>query len=298
MVNHSILQNNQNECTIRIAAHAQYSQLLRVQELILDQSITIINLIIEPGAQVTIHDIFCGELHRIDSSEIGEGYLNTLLYINRTVNINIQNGAICTYIYHQNVSAQTILNDTLNIYAQEDAQVNMQMFITGAQESKLTCNFYAQGKRSHINIAGGYVLKDNQKMEIVSLQHHAAQDSISHLYINGIAAHHAQAIYRGLVHIEQQATGVDASQYNKNMLLHETAKVQSIPSLQALNNEVQCAHGSAIGQCDSEQLFYLQSRGLDKKVAQQLMINAFLATPFSENSAVLPIIKNSIEILL
>jgi len=54
----------------------------------------------------------------------------------------------------------------------------------------------------------------------------------------------------------------------------------SVPSLKILNHDVQCSHGSGVGQFDKEQLFYAQARGLEKEVAKKLLLEGFLSDLF------------------
>jgi Fe-S cluster assembly protein SufD len=68
----------------------------------------------------------------------------------------------------------------------------------------------------------------------------------------------------------------DARQLNKNLLLSERAEAASKPELEILNDEVQCAHGSTIGDLDEESLFYLRARGVGEEAARRLLIDAFV----------------------
>ena len=103
--------------------------------------------------------------------------------------------------------------------------------------------------------------------------------------------------YHGTIRVEQDAAWYVASQNNKNILLiSNDARAVSVPSLEVLTNEVQCFHGSASGRCDDEQLFYLQSRGIDKKQAHRLLLQAFFAGLFVDqtlNDKIDVLIKNT-----
>lgn len=82
-------------------------------------------------------------------------------------------------------------------------------------------------------------------------------------------------IFRANIHIPQTAVGCVAAQDNKNLLLGQNSKADSIPRLEILTEEVEASHGSASGEMDEEELFYLMSRGLDKAQAQQLLLMGF-----------------------
>src|SRR5436190_8960044 len=68
----------------------------------------------------------------------------------------------------------------------------------------------------------------------------------------------------------------ESSQEQKNILLSDGAKADSDPKLEILNNDVvRCTHGAAVGPVDPEMLFYLQSRGMDVTVAEELIVEGF-----------------------
>ncbi|MEZ0321934.1 MAG: SufD family Fe-S cluster assembly protein, partial [Thermus sp.] len=73
------------------------------------------------------------------------------------------------------------------------------------------------------------------------------------------------------------AQKTDAYQANRNLILSPTARVDSIPQLEIGANDVRCTHGSTTAPVDEMQLFYLQSRGLSRSLAQELLVKAHLA---------------------
>ncbi|MFA5998812.1 MAG: SufD family Fe-S cluster assembly protein [Candidatus Babeliales bacterium] len=134
---------------------------------------------------------------------------------------------------------------------------------------------YLQGDGSQASIKGIYALDRDQNISIKTFQYHSGPRTKSNLVIKGMLKGRAQAVYEGLIFIGEQAKKTEASQENKNILLSKQAKVISIPSIEVLQHDVQCSHGSAIGKFDDEQLWYLQSRGLSKQKSYELLIESF-----------------------
>ena len=85
----------------------------------------------------------------------------------------------------------------------------------------------------------------------------------------------SRAVFRGKIHVHQIAQGTDAYQQNKNILLSESARVNTKPQLEIYADDVKCSHGATIGQLDEDALFYLQARGIDKTAAHRMMLEAF-----------------------
>jgi Fe-S cluster assembly protein SufD len=133
------------------------------------------------------------------------------------------------------------------------------------------------GELAHIRIAGAYVLSGQQRCIITTKQEHRGFSSKSSLIMNGIVAKRAQVEYQGSIKIGSQANQSRASQENKTILIGSQAKAISSPSLEVLTHEVQCAHGSAVGPLQSDQIYYVQSRGFSEQEAKQLLIRSFLA---------------------
>ncbi|HET8714586.1 MAG TPA: SufD family Fe-S cluster assembly protein, partial [Holophagaceae bacterium] len=85
----------------------------------------------------------------------------------------------------------------------------------------------------------------------------------------------ARAIFNGRIVVAPHAAGTDAQQQSRTLLLSDRARVDTKPQLEIENDDVKCAHGAAIGQLDPDELFYLQSRGLDLAAARNLLTYGF-----------------------
>ena len=86
---------------------------------------------------------------------------------------------------------------------------------------------------------------------------------------------HATCVFNGKVFVREGAQKTNAFQSNKNILLSDTATINTKPQLEIWADDVKCSHGCTTGQMDKEQLFYLRSRGIDKASAQKLLLKAF-----------------------
>lgn len=148
--------------------------------------------------------------------------------------------------------------------------------IVGNANLALTINASLE-ENAQLMIVGAYALKGTQSCLIITKQEHKGASSTSNLVINGIAKDQASLQYQGAIFIQKNAAQSIAKQENKTLLLGSQARAISIPSLEILNNDVQCAHGSAVGPLQEDQLIYAQSRGLPLKHAQKLLITSFFA---------------------
>ncbi len=104
---------------------------------------------------------------------------------------------------------------------------------------------------------------------------HRAPHCISRQYYKNIVADHAQAEYESRVKVFEGASRSDSQQLNKNLLLSDTAKAHAMPQLQIDNDDVIATHGSASGQLEDDELFYLQSRGFSREAARLVLLDGF-----------------------
>jgi Fe-S cluster assembly protein SufD len=79
-----------------------------------------------------------------------------------------------------------------------------------------------------------------------------------------------------MIRIARDAGGSEAYQENRNLLLSDRARADSIPELEILTDDVRCSHGATVAPLDPEQLFYLQSRGLPPNQAMRVIVYGFL----------------------
>jgi hypothetical protein len=108
------------------------------------------------------------------------------------------------------------------------------------------------------------------------LQEHSAPKAQTHLRAKMIAGQRGRAIFQGLIDVDWDASGTVASQVNKNLLLSKRARIDAMPRLRILPDEVACKHGSATGELDSKQMYYLQSRGFTEQQAKEQIVSGFI----------------------
>ncbi len=178
-----------------------------------------------------------------------------------------------TFLYDQRIDTEDVLNLTFELH--QSSTLNAQFIFADRTSSKCSIKIIMLGQRAQATINGAYFLNGEQKFELNVMQEHLGKDSESHVICKGVLAGSAFAKYEGVITIAANAPHSVASQENKNILLSGKARAVSVPNLQALNNEVQCSHGSAVGQLDADQLWYMQTRAISMARAQHLLLEGF-----------------------
>jgi Fe-S cluster assembly protein SufD len=108
-----------------------------------------------------------------------------------------------------------------------------------------------------------------------TLQIHQAPNTKSDLLYKNALLDKARTIFSGLIIVDPDAQKTDAYQSNRNLMLSDDAESNSLPGLEIQANDVRCTHGATSARIDAEQEFYLKSRGIPRKAAEELLIFGF-----------------------
>ena len=191
-----------------------------------------------------------------------------------TQEYTILNAAHVVHVYEN--TGHECMEIDLTFAVAKDRRLEFTPIILGTGSYKITLTFILE-ENAEALIKGAYALADLQKCMINTRQYHLGKNSTSNLSINGVVTDNAFADYRGMIRIEQTAPGTCAHQENKTMLFSDTARATSIPSIEVLNHDVSCAHGSAVGPLDAEQVLYAQARGIEQIDAKKMLVRSFFA---------------------
>jgi len=119
-----------------------------------------------------------------------------------------------------------------------------------------------------------------QHFDYHTLQEHAAPSTTSDLLYKGALKDKARSIFAGLIRADQGAQKTNAFQLNRNLILSEGARADSMPKLEILANDLRCTHGASTSRLNDEQIFYLMSRGLRREIAVRMMVDGFFGEIF------------------
>lgn len=131
------------------------------------------------------------------------------------------------------------------------------------------------GEGGESNLYGMYIMDKNQVVDNYSYIDHIAPHCVSNELFKGVMDDSALANFSGCIRVRPDAQKTEAYQANNNLLLSETARVNSKPQLVIDADDVKCSHGASVGQIDEEAMFYLRSRGIGKEEARMMMMFGF-----------------------
>ncbi|GAC1331631.1 MAG: Fe-S cluster assembly protein SufD [Candidatus Dormibacteria bacterium] len=184
-------------------------------------------------------------------------------------------GASIQYLVLQEWPGDMTHVATHRIHLGRDARAELVVAATGGAVSKVYMEVALMGENGSARISGLVIGDGKQHFDFQSLQDHLAPHCESDLLVKGALGDESVSVYSGLIKIRKDAQHSNAYQANRNLLLSGKARADSIPKLEIEANDVRCTHGATVGQVDSEQLFYLQSRGFSTKEAQDMLVHGF-----------------------
>lgn len=128
---------------------------------------------------------------------------------------------------------------------------------------------------AHCDLYGLMMPRDKQVLDTHTRLTHGAAHTTSNEAYQIIADESGRGIFKGRILVAQDAQKVSAFQNSRNLLLSNSAEIDTKPELEIYADDVKCSHGATIGRLDDEAMYYLRSRGIPKQQARKLLIAGF-----------------------
>jgi len=164
---------------------------------------------------------------------------------------------------------------TSRVKQEKDSSFSSASFTLGTALARHDLEVLLDAPGAYCSLNGLYLTADNQHIDNLISIDHAQPHCTSRLKYKGILDGKSRAVFGGTVMVRPHAQKSDAEQTDKNLLLSQSAEVDSKPSLLIYADDVKCSHGATAGHIDADTLFYLRSRGLDLDTASRMLVHAF-----------------------
>lgn len=156
-----------------------------------------------------------------------------------------------------------------------DVLIDGMTLFNGTTRNEYKCVF--SGEHSKLKLLGMGIEDRERVLSNFSRIEHHAKDCHSDELFKYVVEEKARGAFTGLIYVAPGAEKTEAYQSNRNLVGSDTAQMYSKPQLEIYNDDVKCSHGTATGQLDELQLFYMRTRGLDEATARLLLKQAFMA---------------------
>lgn len=165
------------------------------------------------------------------------------------------------------------------LYLQQEEGSNVLVdgvtLFNGTTRNEYHC--YFAGENAELHLLGMGIEDRQRRLDTYSYVNHAVGHCDTQELFKYVVDDEATGNFTGRIFVAEGAVKTNAEQANRNIVGSPSARMYSKPQLEIYNDDVKCSHGTAIGQLDEMQLFYMRTRGLDEATAKLLLKQAFMS---------------------
>ena len=192
------------------------------------------------------------------------------------VEVAVGQNAALTFCSVQNLSDDSTYFARHRFHTARDARLKSVHLALGSRTSRVDLDLRMHDEGASADLLAAYIADGTRLTDFHPTQYHLAPNCRSEFFSKGVATKRAHAVYYGYIKVAEGAQKTDAYQTNRNLLLSEHARADSIPNLEIKANDVRCSHGASVSHVNAEDMFYLQTRGLPRPVAEEILVEGFL----------------------
>lgn len=196
---------------------------------------------------VQVVEIYAGERSRLDYYDLEESTRRT---------------ARLSSLWLRQEAESEVLLDSMTLY-------------NGTTRNEFYTRF--AGRHASLRMLGMGIEDDTRRLDTYSKISHDVPDCNTDELFKYTVDDDATGAFAGLIYVAEGASKTEAYQSNRNLVGSDTAKMHSKPQLEIYNDDVKCSHGTAIGQLDEKQLFYMMTRGIYEDQARFMLKQAFMS---------------------
>lgn len=163
------------------------------------------------------------------------------------------------------------------IHQSNSSQVNTFTLTLQGKVIRNNFNITIDGEHCESHFYGLYLLNGSTLADNHTVVDHRKANSFSNELYKGIMDGNSKGVFNGKIFVRPHAQKTNAFQSNRNIIISDSATVNTKPQLEIWADDVKCSHGCTTGQLDEEAMFYLRSRGISESIAKAMLLYAFAA---------------------
>lgn len=187
----------------------------------------------------------------------------------------LSKGAELKYSLYQNWRGDLQHFIRQEVFLSEGAHFQQSQLHLGGRKSQFRQVLHFDGTSAKAQQTWGVKANERQHFDFWVHQNHKARDTNNALDFHGVAAGSSQIVFNGMQKVEPGAQGTDSYHKTKSLILSSRAAVKNLPQLIIAHDDIKIAHGASSSSVDEAQIYYLQSRGLSRSEACEMIIDGF-----------------------
>jgi len=229
-------------------------------------------VVAEAGSQLHLIENYRANIESCPDTPINKPY-----FTNQVTEIWVEENAAVTHTRNQREAIDGFHIGKTAIAQARNSRYTGNAINIGAKLSRHNLEIWQTGEGTETTLNGLTMISGEQLADThsaIALNHPHGTSNQLHKCIVEDSAH---AVFNGKVFVPHEAQFTNAAQLNRNLLLSPKARVDTKPQLEITADQVKCSHGATVSQLEDDEIFYLQSRGLNEVDARHLLIDAFIA---------------------
>ena len=225
---------------------------------------------IDPDVQLTLNEIF------ISSKTVSLKLPVTELTLSKN-----------SKVFHNLVIQSSFTENNFKFTRVDQREDSYYKFTSFSNSSLIASNdikVSMNGENSECDLKGIYFTTNNSQFNTHVVVDHNVPHTKSNQYFKGILSDKSKAVFSGKIYVKRGAQKSYAEQKDLNLVMSKGAEIDTKPSLEIYADDVECSHGATAGHVDESTLYYMMSRGIDKKTATQMLVNGFASEIIEEIS--------------
>ncbi|MEO1576564.1 MAG: SufD family Fe-S cluster assembly protein, partial [Pseudomonadota bacterium] len=202
-------------------------------------------------------------------------------FMNAVTELSLADGAQLNYvdINAETAPSQSVARVSANVG--RDARLSAYSLTLGGALNRIDTHVELAEPGASVSLGGTFLAASGEHVDHHTAIHHAAGHTHSVEDYRGIIGRAGRGVFNGKVIVGVDSQKITSAQSNDNLLLDDSARIDTKPELQIYADDVACSHGATVGRLDEQALFYLRSRGLDQRTARRVLMDAFGRKPLA-----------------
>ena len=204
--------------------------------------------------------------------------------INKNIEFLLSSNSRVHHIYISKFNKNTNIQKNLSCNLADNATYEYSSIQRLLGHTKINSAIKLNGENAKCNFAEAVQLDEKANFSHMLIISHHASSTISNQRHNLIANGQSSGKFHGTIFAEKNIYTIEADQLSKNLLLSDDANIKSFPILEIYTDSIKCSHGSSVGMINENQLAYLMARGIEKKLAINMIIEGLLNDILSQEN--------------
>ena len=219
---------------------------------------------------------------RLTLVECHEGPADGVTWSNPLVDVKVGERATLSHVKLQ-IEGEGAYHTALTKAALAgEGRYESHLLALGARLARHEIHVQFDGEGARCDLRGGYMARGSQHVDNTTVIDHAVPHCESREVYKGVLDDKARGVFQGRIVVHKDAQKTDGHQLSRTLLLSPKAEIDTKPELEIYADDVKCSHGATAGEPEADQLFYLRSRGLDRRTALALIVEGFMGELLAE----------------